>query len=325
MRLSLAAALIALATLSGGLVAARAQEAPVRPIHLIVPLTAGSAFDVLARAIATRFQERTGQQIVVENRVGGNMMVAANACKAAPPDGQTLCLFTQNLTLNPLLYAKLSYDPFKDLDPVTPLALQQQVLVASKLVPATTFGELVQYSKANPNKLNYGSVGLGSDSHLIVEWLRIASGGDWKHVPFNGSPQVLLAFARGDAHLLLTTAGNVLQQIASGEMKALLARGDQRFALLPDVPTFAEAGLRPLQARSWAGMFAPAGVPPARLAKLGRELSGIVNEQAFQDRFMRTAGLQPAPMMAAASYRQFLLDDQAAWAPLVSESGVRLQ
>ena len=317
--------LTALVFLSAGAIEGRAQDFPSRPVHLIVPLTAGSAFDVLARAIGTRFQERTGQQVVVENRPGANMAVAANACKAALPDGYTVCLFTQNLTLNPLLYSKLSYDPFKDLDPVVPLAFQQHVLVASKFVPSTTFADLVKYSKENPDKLNYGSVGLGSDSHLIVEWLRIVSGGDWKHVPFNGSPQVLLAFARGDVHLLLTTAGNVLQQIASGEMKALLARGDKRFALLPSVPSFAEAGLPPLAARSWAGMFVPGGVPPAVLAKLGRELSEIVNEPAFRERFMAPVGMEPAAAMDAASYRKYLLDDQAAWAPLVKESGVRLQ
>ena len=314
------AAMLAAATSVG-----HAQDSAGRALHLVVPLTAGSAFDVLGRALASRFQERTGRQVVVENRPGANMTTAANVCKAAPPDGSMVCLFTQNLTLNPLLYERLSYDPFRDLDPVAPLAYQQHVLVASKFVPAATFAGLVDYAKANPDKLNYGSVGVGSDSHLIVEWLRIVSGGQWKHVPFNGSPQVLLAFARGDVHLLLTTAGNVLQQAASGEVKVLLVRGDRRISLLPSVPSFVEAGLPPLRARSWAGLFAPAGTVPTVLARLGQEFSAIVAEPTFQERFMTSAGMEPAPAMDPESYRKLLRADQAAWAPLVKESGVRLQ
>jgi tripartite-type tricarboxylate transporter receptor subunit TctC len=315
-------ALLASILTAGGIAAA--QDFPSRPVRIIVPLSAGSAFDILSRAIGTRFQERTGQAVVVENRVGGNMSVAANACKAAPPDGYTICIFTQNIILNPLLYAKLSYDPFTDLTPVALASFQQQVLIANKSLPIKTYAELVQYAKDNPGKINYASIGVGSDGHLILEWMRTVSGTDWKHVPFNGSPQALAAFGSGDVHLLLTTAGNVLGQISTGQVKAVMVRGDKRTPLLPDVPSFGESGLPPLTARSWAGFFAPAGVPPAIVAKLSSEIRAIMAEPAFQQRFLRDAALEPAGLDEKA-FKAFLAADQAAWAPLIKSSGVTLQ
>ena len=316
--------LLALAIGAIGAGSAGAQDFPSRPVRIIVPLSAGSAFDILARAIGTRFQERTGQAVVIENRVGGNMSVAANACKSAPDDGYTICIFTQNIILNPLLYAKLTYDPFKDLTPVALVAFQQQVLIAGKSLPVSNFDELVKYSKENPGKLNYASIGAGSDSHLILEWMRVVSGRNWTHVPFNGSPQALLAISGGDVHLLLTTAGNVLQQISSGEFKAIAMRGERRSFLLPEVPTFAEIGLPPLQARSWAGFLAPAGVPPAIVAKLSAEIRAIIAEPDFQERFMRKVALEPAGLNAS-EFKLFLAADQAAWAPLIQSSGVELK
>ncbi len=220
-----------------------ADDFPSKPVRMIVPLSAGSAFDLLARAMGNTFKERTGQPIIVENRPGANQTVAANACKSAPPDGYTVCLLTQNaVTLNPLLYAKLSYDPEKDLDPVAVVAFQQQVLAVVPQLGVDTIADLVKYSKANPNKLNYGSLGLGSDSHLIMEWLKGVTGADITHVPFNGAPPILTAMKSGQVHMTLLTSGTLKPHIDSGDLKALLTRGsDKRNPALPDVPTFAEA------------------------------------------------------------------------------------
>ena len=201
--------------------ASAADEFPAKPVRMIVPLSAGSAFDLLARAIGNTFKERTGQPIIVENRPGANMGVAANACKSAPPDGYTVCLLTQNaVTLNPLLYAKLNYDPVKELDPVAVVAFQQQVLVVVPSLGVTTFADLVKYSKANPNKLNYASLGLGSDSHLLMEWLKGATGADITHVPFNGSPPILTALKSGQVHLTLLTTGTLKPHIELGRPQA---------------------------------------------------------------------------------------------------------
>jgi tripartite-type tricarboxylate transporter receptor subunit TctC len=292
-----------------------------RPLRIIAPLAAGSTFDLLSRALAARFEERTKQTVIVENRPGANMGLAANACRTAAPDGQTICLFTHNLFLNPLLRSKLSYDPIKDFEPIAIVSYLEQVFVVSRRLPAETFAALVKYSKDHPNTLNYGSVGVGSAAHLVTEWLRTKSGGDWKHVPFNGSPQVQAALASGDIHMTFTPTGNVMGRIASGDLKALLTAGEHRNPLLPAVPTLVEAGLPALSAKSWAGLFAPAGTPPATIARLHREFSEIASEEKFQKQTLAKLGLTPA-RMSLDDFKTFIPADQRAWEPLIRQVGL---
>jgi len=185
--------------------------------------------------------------------------------------------------------------------------------------------ELVKYSKANPNRLNYASLGLGSDSHLIMEWLKGATGADLTHIPFNGSPPILTAMRSGEVHVTLLTSGTLKPQIDAGELKALATRGaDNRNPSLPDVPTFAEAGLPPLRATSWAGLFAPVGTPPEIIARLNREFTAIINDPDFRARFMVKPGLEPSEI-GLADIRAFMAQDRAGWEPLVKTSGVQLQ
>jgi tripartite-type tricarboxylate transporter receptor subunit TctC len=274
---------LALALVAPGGASIAAEETPAQPLRIIVPLSAGSAFDILARAMGNAFKERTQQPVIVENRPGGNMGIAANACKSAPPDGSTICLLTQNaITLNPLLNAKLSYNPYNDLDPIAVVALQQQVLAVVPSLGIASVADLVKYSKANPNRLNYASLGLGSDSHLIMEWLKGVTGADLTHIPFNGSPPILTAMRSGEVHVTLLTPGTLKPQIDAGDLKALATRGaDKRNPSLPDVPTFAEAGLPPLRATSWAGLFAPRGTPPEIIARLNGNSPRSSTAQAF--------------------------------------------
>jgi tripartite-type tricarboxylate transporter receptor subunit TctC len=293
-----------------------------RPVRIIAPLAAGSTFDLLARAVGSRFEQRTGRTVVVENRVGANMGIAAMACKSAAPDGQTICLFTHNLFLNPLLNSKLNYDPVKDLAPIALLSYLEQVLVVSRRVPVSSYAELVRYAKDHPNTLNYGSVGVGSAAHVVVEWLRKNSGSDWKHVPFNGSPQVQAAIAAGDIHLAFTPPGKVMGRVASGDLKVLLTAGEKRNPALPNVPTFREAGLPSLPAKSWAGLFAPAGTPADTIARLHREFTAIAADRQFQQLHVLKLGLAPATMKLA-EFRTFVQSDQRAWEPLLREAGVR--
>lgn len=292
-----------------------------RPLRIIAPLAAGSTFDLLSRALGARFEERTKQTVIVENRPGANMGLAANACRTAAADGQTICLFTHNLFLNPLLRSKLSYDPIKDFEPITIVSYLEQVFVVSRRVPVETFAALVKFSKDHPDSLNYGSVGVGSAAHLVTEWLRTRSGGDWKHVPFNGSPQVQAALASGDIQMTFTPTGNVVGRITSGDLKALLTAGDRRNPLLPAVPTFVEAGLAALSPKSWAGLFAPSGTPPATVARLHREFSEIASEEQFQKQTLAKLGLTPA-RMSLDEFKRFIPADQHAWEPLVRQVGL---
>jgi tripartite-type tricarboxylate transporter receptor subunit TctC len=296
-------------------------QGPSRPLRIIAPLAAGSTFDLQARVLGARFEERTRQPAIVENRPGANMGLAANACRAAVPDGQTICLFTHNLFLNPLLKAKLNYDPISDFEPIAIISYLEQVFVASRRVPADSFAKLVQHSKHNPDKLNYGSVGVGSAAHLVTEWLRAKSGGDWKHVPFNGSPQVQAALAAGDIHMTFTPTGNVIGRIASGDLRALLTAGEKRNPLLPDVPTFEQAGLPALNARSWSGLFAPKGTPVEIVERLHRTYSQIAQDMSFRKQMLAKLGLTPADMNREA-FKDFIRADKEAWEPLVRQVGL---
>ncbi len=182
---------------------AAAEDYPSRPVRVIVPFAPGGPVDVLARAIGEGFRERTGQTMVVENKPGGNTSIGATACKSAEPDGYTICMLTSStVTLNPFLYSSLTYDPAKDLEPVSKVVIARQVLLLNASVPVKSFAELVAYSKKNPDKLTFGSFGTGGDSHLIIEWLNKKTGMHSLHIPYPGAAPATIAFDRGDIQLM---------------------------------------------------------------------------------------------------------------------------
>jgi tripartite-type tricarboxylate transporter receptor subunit TctC len=219
---------------------------PANPIKVIIPLAPGGAIDVMVRALGKSFEQRNPHGFIVESRAGANTIIAANACKAAPPDGYTLCLLSRSsVSINPWVYKNLSYDPVKDFEPITNLAFANQVLIMNRKVPVSNWQELVAYSKEHPDKLNFGSFGLGGDSHLIVEWMKHVSGAKITHIPYKGASDALLAFTAGDIQLLYLIVGNLdlPRQINEGEIKGLLVPGMTRNPIIPNVPTFAESGL----------------------------------------------------------------------------------
>jgi tripartite-type tricarboxylate transporter receptor subunit TctC len=303
---------------------AAAQDFPAKPVRIFIPLGPGSAFDIFARAMGEEFKARTGQPFVVENRPGGNQIVTGNALKAADADGYTIALFTQSgISLNPLLQSKLSYDPYKDFAPVAVVALTQQVFVATPLPGVNTFADLVTYSQAHKDQLNFATLGPGSDGDLTLLWLKNKTGGNWAHVPYRGSPPILAALKGGQVHMTLLTYGSLKAHIDSGTVKPLFVRGsDKRSPALPNVPTYEETGLPPLDVTAWAGIFAPAGTPPAVLKKLHQEITAIVNDPKFQARFMEPPGLLPVSVTLE-GIPEFLEKDREAWGRLVKATGVK--
>src|ERR1700704_4499096 len=172
---------------------------PSAPIRVIIPLAPGGAIDVMVRALGRAFEQRNPYGFVVESRAGANTIIAANACKAAPPDGSTICLFSRStVSINPTLYKNLPSDPIKDFEPITNLAFAHQVLILSKNVPVKDFKELVAYSKEHPDKLNFGSFGVGGDTHLVVEWIKHETGAQMTHIPFKGASEAMLGFQSGE-------------------------------------------------------------------------------------------------------------------------------
>ncbi len=229
---------------------------PSAPIRVIIPLAPGGAIDVMVRALGRAFEQRNPYGFVVESRAGANTIIAANACKAAPPDGSTICLLSRSsVSINPALYKNLSYDPIKDFEPITNLAFAHQVLILNKNVPVSDFKELVAYSKQNPEKLNFGSFGVGGDTHLVVEWIKHETGAKMAHIPYKGASDAMLAFKSGDIQLLYLIIGNpdIARQINEGEVKGCWSRDR------PAVPWFRmsrrsqRAACRPTSLRSRPG------------------------------------------------------------------------
>lgn len=305
--------------------AAAAQDYPSRPVRIIVPFPPGGPTDVLARALGEGFRERTGQNLIVDNKPGGGTAIGAAACKNADPDGYTFCLLTAStISLNPFLYTNLSYDPPKDLEPITNVVFTQQVMILHKSVPANTIGEVIAYSKANPEKLNFGSFGVGGDSHLVFEWLKAKTGAHLTHIPYGGAAPAIVAFERGDAHLLFPVASPaVLERIKSGLAKPIAVPEGQNAPTLAGVPWFSAAGVPPYNAKTWFGAFAPAGTPKDRVQELSRQLVAVIKSQAFFDRFLKLGGYDPVGNTPE-EFRAFLVEDRARGEELVRISGVKL-
>jgi tripartite-type tricarboxylate transporter receptor subunit TctC len=280
---------------------------------------------VLARALGEGFKEQTGQPLIVDNKPGGGTSIGAAACKNAERDGHAFCLLTAStISLNPFLYGNLSYDPQKDLEPLTNVVFTHQVMILHKSIPADTMPGLIAYAKANPDRLNFGSFGIGGDSHLVFEWLKAKTGVRMTHIPYGGAAPALLAFERGDAHLLYPVASPaVLERIRSGLAKPIAVPEGQRVAALAGVPTFSASGLPPYDAKTWFGAFAPAGTPRARVDELGRLLAAVIRSQVFQERFLKLGGYD-AVGNTPDEFRKFLEEDRLRGQELVRISGVKI-
>ena len=329
MRALLSHALLGLLGLTfAGTLASAQEKFPSRPVKVIVPLQAGGAIDVFARALGKEFEGRTGVGVVVENRAGANTIIAANACKSAPPDGYTVCILSRStVSINPEIYRKLSYDPLVDFDPITNAFFGQQIIILNKNVPVNTFAELVDYSKQNPDKLNFASMGLGGDSHLLIEWLKYTTGAKIAHVPFKGFPEAMTSFSGNNVQIIALLVGNpdLARQVVDGEVKGLLLPGSKRSQLVPDVPTFAEAGLRTKDTTfmPWFGLFAPKGTPVEIVNKLNAEFNAIMDMPDFRQRFLLANGFLPAGNKPD-EFAKFLIADRKDAAEIVAISGVKL-
>ena len=301
------------------------QTYPNKPIRVINPLAAGGALDALLRRIGQAYSERTGQNFVVDSKPGANTIIAAETCAKAPPDGYTLCLLSNStISLNPSLYSKLPYEVPKSFEPITQVAFATQVLVMHPSIPASNINELVAYSKANPNKINFASFGIGGDGHLTMEWLKKKTGADMTHVPYKGAAPAQTAFSAGEVHLMLLIVGNpnLVSQINSGQRKALLVTGSNRSSLIPNVPSFAEAGYS-LDSQTWFGIFAPAGTPKDIVNKLNADLVAVLRSPEFQNKWLIPNGFE-AVGSSPEDFAKFITSDSKRGADLVKISGATL-
>ncbi len=301
------------------------ERYPNKPVKLLVPLPAGSGIDALARALGKEFTDRTGQPLLIENKPGANTVISTDTCAKAPADGYTICVITSSISLNPYLYKRLPFDAERDLKPVTQLIFAPEVVLMNPKLPVNSFKELVAYSKAHPDKLNYASFGVGGTPHLAFEWLKHEGGLDITHVPYPGSPAALLALQSGQIDLVFVSVGNpgILSMVESGKAKALLVPGEKRNPVLPGVPSFEEVGLPKFSVRTWHGVAAPAATPAHIVNTLADTFRSIMNSADFQDRV-----LKPMAVEAVASrpedFAKYLAQDRKNGAALVKLSGAKL-
>jgi tripartite-type tricarboxylate transporter receptor subunit TctC len=252
------------------------QAYPTRPVRLIVPLVAGSAADILARQLAMKIGESWSQPILVENRPGAGTTLGADAVAKAPPDGHTLMLTSASFAASAAMYSKLPYDPIKDFAPISQIASAPFVVVAPPSLGAKSIKELVEFAKAKPGQINFGTAGAGTSSHFAAEQLSLAAGLKVVHVPYNGPPEALLATMAGRVQYFFSPLLAAQPFIRDGRLLALGVTTAQRSSALQDVPTVAEAGLAGYEYQDWWGVFAPAATPRAVIEKISKEIAHVL-------------------------------------------------
>jgi tripartite-type tricarboxylate transporter receptor subunit TctC len=274
---------------------AQAQQWPDRPIRLIVPFSAGSSSDIIARLIAARMGERLGQQVVVENRVGGSTIIGTDAVAKAAPDGYTLGLAnTTTHAASAALTPSLPFDPVKDFAPIAMIGSSPFVLIGATQVAASTLQEFVALARTKPGALSYASAGTGTLAHLAGELFKHRAGIDVTHVPYRGTAQSTVDLLQGRIELSVSTIPPTLQHIRDGKLRALAVMGEKRNAMLPSVPTMAEAGVADCEAGLWTALVVPARVPADIVRRLNETVLAIMNAPDLREQ-LKAQGVDPEP------------------------------
>lgn len=303
--------------------AAQPASWPTKPIRIIVPFAPGAFTDASARLVAKELSEQLGQPVIVENKAGAGGTIGADTVAKAPPDGYTLLITETSFAMTPALYAKLPYDPVKDLHPVTQYADATAVLMARGGFPAKSVQELIVLAKAKPEGVSYGSAGLGSSSHLPLEWFQSLTGTKMLHVPFKGAAASIPELVAGRVDLVMSSVATGGPYIASGKVEPLAVTGKERSPALPNVPTFAEAGLPDFRMSYWFGIFVPAGTPKDVVTRIEQEvakaLASPTLREAFAKQGARTVGSN------SAQFTRFVNDEIELWKKVVTTANVKAE
>ncbi|MSQ72123.1 MAG: tripartite tricarboxylate transporter substrate binding protein [Betaproteobacteria bacterium] len=321
----LASALVIAAGLSGLLPpgSALAQTYPTRPIRFIVPVAAGSTFDTSTRLIGEKLAQRLGQPVVVENQPGaGTALGLATVAKAAP-DGYTIGLMLSPVTIQHSLVKQMPFDSRKDLAPVVLLGWDFSVLVVNPSVPVKTVAELIAHLKANPDRLNFASGGIGTPAHIAGEFFKQSTGTRMVHVPYKGVIFAVQDMLAGRVELMFGNAIGMIPQIKAGKLRALAVVGKERLALLPDVPSTAEVGYPEIDVPNWQGVAAPASTPPEILARLERELTAIMALPDVRERIV--AGGTLIAVRSGAQMKQLIAEDIDRWAQVIAKANIKVE
>ncbi|HMD62705.1 MAG TPA: tripartite tricarboxylate transporter substrate binding protein [Stellaceae bacterium] len=301
---------------------ARAENYPDRPIHLVVPFPPGGPAGVVAEVIGPELAQRLGQSVVIDHRSGADGIVGSEYVARAPPDGYTLLLASSSHVIHPGTYNSLPFDTETAFAPVSLLLTAQYVLVANPSLPVESLEELIAYAKSHPGALTYASGGLGGPTQLAFELFRLSAGISVSHVPYDGGGAALLAVVNGEAQVMLAPILAAMPMVQDGRLRALAVSGRHAAPSAPELPTIGET-LPGFSAVSWFGVVAPAGTPAAVIARLNKELDGIVHEPETEKRFAAIGGeAVGGPPSTLAS---LIHDEIPRWRRVAKEAGIHIE
>ena len=303
---------------------ALSQAYPTKPIRWVVPYPGGGITDSVTRIVTQKMATSLGQPIVVDNRPGANSILGTDLVAKAAPDGYSLLTVIAGHAANATLYqGKLSYDPVKSFAPISLAGIAPLILTVNNNFPAKDVKGLIDYAKANPGKVNFGSSGIGAAAHLTTELLKQTAAIDMVHVPFKGTAPALAALMAGDIQMLVDVPSTLMPHVRGGKIKALAMFSAKRIPGAAEVPTMAEAGGPPLESSTWVLFLAPAGTPRDIVNRLAAETRKAINESDIKDRFNQI-GIEPvgnSPEQAS----KFLADEIAKWAKVITAAGVKAE
>ena len=316
--LHLAAGAVALPAVSRS---ANAQSYPTRPVHLIVPFGPAGATDITARLIGQWLSERLGQQFVIENRPGAGSNVGTEAVVRAAPDGYTLGLFGAPSAINATLYDKLNFNFVRDIAPIAPIVRFPYIMVVNPSVSAKTLPEFIAYAKANPDKINMESPGIGSTPHVNGELFKVMTGTNLVHVPYRSAAAVMTDLLSGQVQLYFGTTASSLEYVRTGKLRALAVTIERRLDALPDIPAVAEF-VPGYEASGWFGVGAPRNTPVEIIDKLNKEIDAGVADPKMKARLVDLGGI--ALTGSPSDFGKLIVEETEKWGKVVKLSGAKL-
>jgi tripartite-type tricarboxylate transporter receptor subunit TctC len=300
-----------------------AQGYPAKPVKIVVPFPAGGPADIFGRALANGMSAELGQQVVVENRTGAGGMTGIDSVAKSPPDGYTIGLNSGSLlSAFPFMHSKMPFDWQKDIALITMVARVQEVLVVHPSLGLNTLQDLAAHARANPRRVSFGSAGVGTFTHLVVELFKIAAKIELVHVPYRGAAPAVNDLLGNHVQMVVLDIPVLLPHIRAGKVKALAVTSETRSAALPEVPTTVEAGFKGMLSDNWYGLVTPAGVPADVLDKIHKAATNTLRSAELKKQFDNVHAI-PAPTTPA-EYAAYVKAEQAKWGPVVAATGIKL-
>jgi len=302
---------------------AHSTNYPTKPIRMIVPFAAGGTSDTIARVLSDKMSQQLNVPVVVENKVGAGGNIGSELVARSDPDGYTMLMGTvATHGINASLYKSIAFDPIKDFKPITLIASTPSVLLINPSVPATSVKQLIEYAKANPGKLNFGSSGNGSSHHLAGELFNAMAGTQMKHIPYRGTSAAQTDLIGGQIQVLFDTLPAAMPLVKGGKVKALAVSSSQRDPALPDLPTISEAGVKGYEVGSWYGLLFPANTPDEIVNRISATVTNIIKTPEISSRL---SSLGATPVASSPSqFASHITSEQAKWAAVIKQAGAKV-